>query len=148
MLGIPKPNVHMRVAALKDLAKKQEHDKIKRELMCIAALDPSAEDLKSLRKTNIFSVRVAGAVAALTNSESDWIIVDRKEYADAFEGQKIYVLDYSMGEVQRARKFLEAMGLARKFMSAAVKEETMVEGGALNSELTNAMRAKAYALYR
>lgn len=149
MLQIQKPDLQMYIQALKQLAKEKPPSipRIKESIALISTMDPSESDLKSLRSANIFPARLPSGDVKLTNASVDFAIVDRKEYEEAFK-DKLITLDFSFNEVHTCRPFLLALDLGRRFMSAAVEEKTMVQGGLADRNLTDTLREKAHALFR
>ncbi|KAE8452297.1 hypothetical protein EG329_000997 [Mollisiaceae sp. DMI_Dod_QoI] len=150
ILGIAKPNLEMNVQALKELAHSQpaaSTSEIKRMIMFISSMGPTLDDVKDLRRSNIFPVKILNQQNSFTNALADFAIVDRSEYGSAFAG-KIRILDYSIEEVRASRPLLLALGMRGKHLSELVEEETTVRDGAIDSELSQRFRSKAYALFR
>lgn len=147
MLGVARPDLRMHVDTLKALAENREVPKrLKDVMLLINSMSPQVEDVKSLRKSNIFPVQTPNGKVSLTKSEVEFAIVDRKELKGLFP--RIHTLHFSLEEVSLYRPFLLAMGLGNKHMSVLVQEKTDVERGALNDRLTRFLRIRAYALFR
>ncbi|KFY15288.1 hypothetical protein V492_02105 [Pseudogymnoascus sp. VKM F-4246] len=150
VLGIQKPDLRMHVQALQELARSQpppSASEMKRTMMHISSMDPTAEDVTGLHRSNIFPVILTNGEKTFTNTTADFAIVDRPEYGSAFAG-RIRILDYSVEEVRACRPLLLALGLKRSHLSELVEEKTTVQGGVINSELSQSFRLKAYALFR
>ncbi|KAF4628320.1 hypothetical protein G7Y89_g9830 [Cudoniella acicularis] len=150
VLGVQKPNLEMHVQALKELARSQpppSTSEIKRMIMLISSMDPDADDVTELRRSNIFSVKLTNGQKKFTDSSSDFAIGDRAEYGSAFAG-KIRILDYSIEEVRACRSLLLALDLKSRHLSELVEEKTTVEDGEIDNELSQSFRLKAYALFR
>ncbi|CZR61946.1 uncharacterized protein PAC_11843 [Phialocephala subalpina] len=150
VLGVQRPNLGMHVEALKELARVQpaaSASQIKQTMMLISSMDPTPDDVRDLRLSNIFSVTTTTGQTAFTNSTADFAIVDRLEYGAAFAG-KINLLDYSLTEVRSSGPLLFALGMQGRHLSNLVEEPTTVQGGAIDTALSRAFRSKAYALFR
>jgi len=150
ILNIQKPNLDMHVQALKELAASRpppSASKIKQKIMVISSMGPTWDTVKALRRSNIFNVTKTNGQKALTDTTSDFAIVDRSELGSAFDG-KIRVLDYTIEEVRTCRPLLLALGLKSKHLSELVEETTTVRDGQVNNQLTRAFRQKAYAIFR
>jgi hypothetical protein len=123
---------------------------IKGAINCISNLDPTAEDLDELIRLSCLPVHVPGSnrVKLMRPSEI-FFIADRREYEQVFRG-KVPVLDYSLEEIHALQPFLEALGLADRYMSVAVQETTRVQqlSDVPLKSLSQAFRARAKALYR
>lgn len=115
--------------------------------MLISSMGPTINDVADLRRANIFSVVTTNGQKTFTNTTADFAIVDRSEYGSAFAG-KIRMLDYSIEEVRACRSFLLSLDLKRRHLSELVEETTTVRDGAINTELSQSFRMKAYALFR
>jgi hypothetical protein len=150
MLGIPKPNLDMHVQALKELAQIRPTPsafEIKRMVMLISSMGPTSDGVTVLQRAKIFSVVTTNGQRTFTDSTADFAIVDRSEYGSAFAG-RIRILDYSIEEVRACRSLLLALGLKRRHLSEMVEETTTVRDGAINTELSQSFRMKAYAIFR
>lgn len=150
VLGVQKPNLRMHVQALQELARSRpppSAPEMKRTMMHISSMDPTTEDVAGLQRSNIFPVILTNGQKTFTNTTADFAIVDRSEYGSAFAG-RIRILDYSIEEVRACRPLLLALGLKRSHLSELVEEKTTVQGGVINSELSQSFRLKAYALFR
>jgi len=150
MLHVQKPNLDMHVQALKELAANQpppSASDVKQMIMVISSMEPNSEDVKSLRRSNIFSVIKSNGQKAFTDSTTDFAIVDRPAHASAFSG-KIIALDYTIEEVHTCYPLFCSLGLKNKHLSELVEEKTKVKDGKLNHELTHAFRQRAYAIFR
>ncbi|KAF8865581.1 hypothetical protein BDZ45DRAFT_641278 [Acephala macrosclerotiorum] len=150
VLGITKPNLAMHVQALKELSRTQpaaSASEIKHMIMLISSMEPSAEDVEDLKRSNIFCVKTANGLQNFTNTTADFAIVDRAEYGAAFTG-RINMLDYSIREVHACRSLLLALGLNRRHLSEMVEESTTGRDGAIDQRLSQAFQSKAYALFR
>ncbi|KIW01104.1 uncharacterized protein PV09_07391 [Verruconis gallopava] len=150
ILNIVEPTLEMHVRALADKALLPRAKKeMFHEMRLICAFDPKPDQLESLRNALCLPIRtVDKRLEWVRPSFEDFVIVDRKEYGDMFEG-KVNVLDFSLEEVHQLRTFLIALDLGRRFMSEAVEEKTRVSGELrLDNDLTREMQRKAYAICR
>ena len=73
--------------------------------------------------------------------------MDHTDYGNLFR-DKVATLDFSLEEVYFLKVFLQGLKLEPKYLLNAVIEETRVEGGVFNAELTNDLRQKVYAIAR
>lgn len=110
-------------------------------------MDPTAGDVDELKGSNIFAVKPKNGKSTFTSSAAEFAIIDRLEYGSAFAG-KIALLEYTVEEVRACRSLLLALGLKRRHLSELVEETTTVQNGAINTELSQSFRLKAYALFR
>ncbi|KAF2188895.1 hypothetical protein K469DRAFT_748131 [Zopfia rhizophila CBS 207.26] len=148
VLAIPKPNLRMHIISLKQKAlENPDRQQIFQEMLNICALKPTAEALKGLSGCNCLPVTLTSRQKKWVDHSSDFAIVDRREYAEIFDG-KISMLDFSLEEVHSLRPFLLGLGLKDRYMSNAIREETAVCNGLLSQDLTNDLRRKAYAIFR
>ncbi|MCJ1310202.1 hypothetical protein MMC25_003863 [Agyrium rufum] len=148
VLNVQQPDLSMHVQALRDVAQGQPAaSELKKMIMAINSMNPTTEALADLRGSNIFFVNTSTGLKRLMNSSSDFAIMDREEYGEAFAG-KIDILDYSIEEVRACRKFLQAMELGSKHLSLSVEEKTTVQDGNMVQVLSQSFRNKAYGLYR
>lgn len=158
MVQVQRPDLQMYTQALKQFSTEKPPPlvRIKKSIGSISSMDPSANNFKSLRSANnlkgllsanILPVRLPNGDVKMANAIVDFAIVDRKEYREAFKG-KVMTLDFSFNEVHSFKPFLLALGLGRRFMSAAVEEKTMVQEGVPNLDLTDTLREKAHAILR
>lgn len=114
----------------------------------ICALNPKPDDLwPKLSNCKCFPVRKPFNEVEWSSCSGAFAIVDRTDYGTLFRG-KIAILDFSREEVHSLKVFLQGLKLEPKHLSNAVSEETRVEGGVFNEELTNDLRRKAYAIAR
>ena len=151
MLGVQRPDLKMHVKALEVHARKVAtlenwQDLFKRCITSISALNPTRTDVKPLLNSNIFPVRIGDGTVKPTTSYVEFAIIDKEEYEGLFP--RLHTLAFTLSEVNSYRPFLHAMGLAGRYMSVLVHEETKVEGGTLDLPLTRSLQARAYALYR
>ncbi|KAF2094595.1 hypothetical protein NA57DRAFT_80394 [Rhizodiscina lignyota] len=149
VLEIPKPSVHMHIAALQDRARTHPNKAaIFHEMQNICAFSPSADLLRDkLADCTCFPIRRPSGKIDWMASAEGFAIADRKEYASIFR-DKIDILDFSLDEIHAVRAVLSALGLERQFMSKAVREETKVKDGMPLDSLTADLRSKAYAICR
>lgn len=149
ILGISTSDLAMHVRALehKALANDVKPEELKDLMIVIGALGPSRENLESLSKVCIFPVLLRNRHTTIVNRDADFIIVYKPEYYEDFKDE-IDTLHLTPMNVRKCMPFFTAMGLAGKHLSEAVREETMVEDGNLDRDLTAAFRSKAYAFVR
>ena len=124
-------------------------DEIQSAIRSVDQLHPTANDVDGLRHVKFLPLRLSSGMIVFESPETDFFIVDRVEYGDAFE-RKVSVLSFSLEEVRHFDRFLLALGLEDRYMSAAVEEHTTVLQPATNptATLTREFREKAKALFR
>ena len=102
---------------------------------------------RSFRALNVFKSEKPSGEVEWSSCSGAFAVVDRTDYGNLIR-DKIATLDFSLEEVHSIKVFLQGLKLEPKYLSNAVKEETQVEGGVFNAELTNDLRRKAYAIAR
>ena len=102
---------------------------------------------RSFRTVNVFQVRKLFGEVEWLSCSGAFAVVDRIDYGNLFR-DKIATLDFSLEDVHSLKVFLQGLKLEQKYLSNAVSEETRVEGGVFNAELTDDLRRKAYAIAR
>jgi hypothetical protein len=120
---------------------------ILQEILNICALNPTPEAIRKLSDCKFLPVRLPSGERRWLDYAGEFAIIDRREYGDLFLG-KIQLLDFSLEEIHPLKLFLSYLGLAERYMSKAVKEETTVEGGSFSRSLTKDLRNKSYAICR
>lgn len=103
-------------------------DDVKAKLWSLNALLQTEQELPDpvpLRRIPIFPVKYASGATAERTIETDFAIVDNESLADKFRS-RIKLLDFSREEVLRLKPFLGWVGLANRYLSAAVRESTSV----------------------
>jgi hypothetical protein len=114
----------------------------------ICALNPKPDDLwPKLSDCKCFQVRKLFGEVEWSSCSGAFAVVDRTDYGNLFR-DKIATLDFSLEDVHSLKVFLQGLRLEQKYLSNAVSEETRVEGGVFNAELTDDLRRKAYAIAR
>lgn len=148
MLLISKPAVSTYVSELQNLSGNSSRlDDIKALMRHINSMRPEWSDIAILRSCSIFPVKTSTGVQSLANSQADFAIIDRQEYAEAFS-KTVISLAFTLREIRDCDRFLQAMGLGHKYVSVSVEERTRVHGGTFNQDITTSFQQKAYALYR
>lgn len=149
ILGVQTPNVEMHVQALIEKSGKLtvHPSELKEMIFTISSMKPQKNDLEKLRTRGILPVKYANGLPGRAHMSADFAIPDRPQYNEAFQG-KIITLDFSIGEIRAAMPFLAAAGLEGRLLSTMVQEETAVEGGKLNTQLTQSFVEKSYAIFR
>lgn len=124
-------------------------NEIKHALRSINELGPTANDVDGLRGVTCLPLKLGNGIKVIESPGTEFFIVDRLEYAAAFEG-KVNVLDFSLEEVRQFQRLLISLGLADRYLSSAVEEVTSVLQPAARrtSSLTREFRRKAKALLR
>ncbi|KAK5625070.1 hypothetical protein RRF57_000786 [Xylaria bambusicola] len=84
-------------------------------------LDPT-----ELLKSKIFPIRYPQRSVKLKVGSTDFAIVDRELYYEAFASQ-IKLLDFNLDETRRLDPFINWLGLSRRYLSVAVKEISTIE---------------------
>jgi hypothetical protein len=121
---------------------------VQQEMRNICALNPKPDDLwPKLSTCECFPVRKPSGEVEWLSCSGAFAVVDRIDYGNLFR-DKIATLDFSLEDVHCLKVFIHGLKLEPKYLSNAVTEETRVEGGILNAELTNDLRRKAYAIAR
>jgi hypothetical protein len=139
--------MHIHALSEKALFSPEKHS-IQQEMRNICALNPKPGDLwAKLSSSKCFQVRKPSGEVEWLSCSGAFAVVDRTDYGTIFR-DKIATLDFSLEEVHSIKAFLQGLKLEPKYLSNAVKEETRVEGGVFNAELTNDLRRKAYAIAR
>jgi hypothetical protein len=149
VLKIKKPNLEMHIHALSQKALfSPDKQSVQQEMRNICALNPKPDDLwPRLSNCKCFKVRKPFGEVEWLSCSDEFAVVDRTDYGNLFR-DKIAILDFSLEEVHSLKVFLQGLKLDPKYLSNAVIEETRVEGGVFNAELTNDLRRKAYAIAR
>jgi hypothetical protein len=149
VLGIEKPNLEMHIHALSQKALiSPDKQSLQQEMRNICALNPKPDDLwPKLSNCKCFQVRKPSGELKWSSCSDAFAVVDRTDYGDLFR-DKIPTLDFSLEEVHSLKVFLQCLNLEPKYLSNSVTEETRVDGGVFNTELTNDLRRKAYAIAR
>ncbi|KAH6212673.1 hypothetical protein HBI42_148920 [Parastagonospora nodorum] len=103
--------------------------------------------LMSLKDTKFLPKKMNDGVSALVGKTDDFAIADHRRYCDALADQDV-LLDFDVHEVQILHVVFEHMGLTQRYLSAMVREVSMVGETLLKDEqLSQQLHAKAYALY-
>lgn len=148
VLGVPKPTLGDHILALrsKTLANPKKEE-VMLEMLNICAYNPKPEALEELCDCKCLPITLADGVTDWVDRSAMFSIVDRREYDELFRG-KLKVLAFSLEEVHPLESFLHGLGLADRYMSQAVQEETKTPDGLMHRRLTDDLRNKAYAICR
>ncbi|KAG7135922.1 hypothetical protein HYQ45_006378 [Verticillium longisporum] len=127
-------------------------DDVKATLWSLNALLKTEQELPDpvpLHRIPIFPVQYANGNTALRTIGADFAIVDNESLADKFRS-RIKLLDFNREEVLRLKPFLEWVGLANRYLSAAVRESTSVAEADSRpiSTPNHDIKRKAHALSR
>lgn len=148
ILGVMKPTLELHISALEDkIAKGSSKGEVVLEMLNICAYSPEPKALEGLRDCKCFPVMYANGTTAWLDRSGIFSIVDRRDYGELFAGQ-LTLLDLSLEDVHSLKYFLHGLGLADRYMSAAVQEQTQTPDGRLHKRLTTNLRNKAYAISR
>lgn len=153
-LGVEEPGIDTYIEKLKLLISRNLFPPIRTVKSFIKELgswEPQQSALEPLKSLNFLPVRGVGGTldGALTLNcvADDFVIVDRKEHRDAFQGI-IPILDFSIEEVHELTAFIFALGLSDKYTSKAVQECSTANGHHLDQLQSERMRQKAYAIFQ
>lgn len=147
-LKVAKPEISTYVEELKSAAGDVNRvNEIKGLMKHIISMNPKASGLQSIQRSPIFPVRLPDGQLSLSNTEADFAIADRQEHYDAFHSM-VSVLKFSLNEIRDCERFLQAMGLGKKYTSRTVQEQTSVAGSRSDHILTEFFRQRAYAVFR
>ncbi|KAH4095486.1 hypothetical protein HBH46_167370 [Parastagonospora nodorum] len=109
--------------------------------------DSVSKALMSLKDTKFLPKKMNDGVLVLVGKTDDFAIADHRRYCDALADQDV-LLDFDVHEVQILHVVFEYMGLTKRYLSAMVREVSMVGETLLKDEqLSQQLHAKAYALY-
>lgn len=111
--------------------------------------DSNLPDPKTVLQARVFPVRYPNGTVELCSSAVDFAIADRKHLLDLFCSRAKF-LDFDVNEVARLEPFLQWTGLGKRYISASVKEISMLRGDS-HRDLTSPERdiaRKAYGLLR
>ncbi|OJI95845.1 hypothetical protein ASPVEDRAFT_119596 [Aspergillus versicolor CBS 583.65] len=112
----------------------------------LSGLNPTSKELQRLELTRFLPVRQWGSYALYVTVHDEFVIVDDVRFGVS---SSVPVLSMTREEVCRSRAFIEAMGLASRYVSRQLIEETyVVKDEGQSDDLTLAMRQKAEFLYR
>jgi hypothetical protein len=154
ILGIPSPSVGMHVKALQEYIQSQDTAKtpkdvnrVKEMMILINNMKPSSSDVAKLTQCVMFQARLCNGSLRWTNLDSDFAIIDRKEYGDNFRNM-ITTLNFTIEDVQICQYLFEALNLGSRYLSRMVIETTMATDKVENSKLTRKLQKRAHAFYR
>jgi hypothetical protein len=124
-------------------------DRIKMLIWDINSRTPAPEDLQCLRHGEVFPVRTVNGTVELFSWEDEFVVVDRQDLANAFEGQ-LNMLDFTLEEVHGLRWFIKGLDLHHRYLSHLVSERSELLSGPqyFNVPTTNLLRHRAHALFR
>ena len=83
---------------------------------------------RQILESRIFLVRYPNGQVELRTSRTDFAIVDRQRFGDAFADQA-KLLDFRLDEVRRLKPFFQWAGLEYRYLSSMVKEISLLQGG-------------------
>jgi hypothetical protein len=125
-------------------------DRIKMLIWDINSRSPAPEDLQCLRHGKVFPVRTVNGTVEIFSWEDEFVVVDRQDLANAFEGQ-LNKLDFTLEEIHGLRWFIKGLDLHHRYLSQLVSERSELLHSAiptLNVPTTNLLRHRAHALFR
>jgi hypothetical protein len=103
--------------------------------------------LQELQKVKFLPRRSADGSLALVGVEDDFSILDHVRYGLALADKGI-LLDFDVSETQLLHLMIQKSGLASRYLSAAVSEQSSAgDGSVRHAVLTCQLHARAYALY-
>jgi hypothetical protein len=117
-------------------------------MLARTSIDESvSKALMSLKDTKFLPKKMNDGVSVLVGKTDDFAIADHHRYCDALADQDV-LLEFDVHEVQILHVVFEHMGLTQRYLSAMVREVSMVGETLLEDEqLSQQLHAKAYALY-
>ncbi|PQE23988.1 ATPase- ATP-binding domain protein [Rutstroemia sp. NJR-2017a WRK4] len=125
-------------------------DQIKMLICEVNSRSPAPEDLQCLRHGKVFPVKTVNGTVELFSWDDDFVVVDRQDLANAFEGQ-LNKLDFTLEEVHGLRSFIRSLDLHHRYLSHLVSERSELLDGViatLHVPATNILRGRAHALFR
>jgi len=148
MLGVPKPTLADHIKALRTKCEANPNkEEVMLEMLNICAYNPMSEDLEQLLDCKCLPILHADGRTGWVDRSGAFSIIDRREYEELFQG-KLTILAFSLEEVHPLKAFLHGLGLADRYMSNAVEEETQTPVGLMHPRLTDDLRNKSYAICR
>jgi len=109
--------------------------------------DSVSKALTNLKDTKFLPKKMSGGVSVLVGKADDFAIADHQRYSDALADQDV-LLDFDVHEVQILHVVFNHMGLTHRYLSAMVREVSMVgETRLADGQLSQQLHARAYALY-
>ncbi|KAL2828008.1 hypothetical protein BDW59DRAFT_178954 [Aspergillus cavernicola] len=84
-------------------------------------------DPRQVVKAKVFPVQYPTGSVKLCSCAEDFAIADRKQLSDWFSG-KAKFLDFNVNEITRLERFLQWVGLDRRYLSSSVKEISALRG--------------------
>ncbi|PQE17368.1 ATPase-like ATP-binding domain protein [Rutstroemia sp. NJR-2017a BVV2] len=125
-------------------------NRIKMLIWGINSSSPAPEDLQCLRHGKVFPVRTVNGIVELFSWDDEFVVVDRQDLANAFEGQ-LNKLDFTLEEVHGLQWFIRGLDLHHRFLSHLVSEKSELLHGVvstLNVPTSFLLRHRAHALFR
>jgi hypothetical protein len=125
-------------------------DRIKMLIWDTNSRSPAPEDLQCLRRGKVFPVKTVKGTVELFSWDDEFVVVDRQDLADAFEGQ-LNKLDFTLEEVHGLQWFIRGLDLHNRYLTHLVSEKSELLNGALpalNVPMINLFRDRAHALFR
>lgn len=103
--------------------------------------------LDALQEIAFLPKSLADGTSVLVSTTDDFAISDHQRYGDALGGYGV-LLDFRVEEVQILHSLFVYLDLADRYLSVIVEEVSTVGADSVtNDELSEQLRAKAYALY-
>ncbi|PQE26370.1 ATPase-like ATP-binding domain protein [Rutstroemia sp. NJR-2017a BBW] len=124
-------------------------DRIKMLIWDTNSRSPAPEDLQCLRRGKVFPVKTVNGTVELFSWDDEFVVVDRQDLADAFEGQ-LNKLDFTLEEVHGLQWFIRGLDLHNRYLTHLVSEKSELLHGVLptlNVPTTNLLRDRAHALF-
>src|SRR6201999_4083380 len=131
-LKVETPSLATFIEELKELLRSDKNasiEEVKEHIRNINRYAPMTKDIEGfdLESLEFLPSRNPDGGVTLVNPSSDFAIVDRIEYGNAFK-DKVSILDFTLEESHTLRPFLSALGLENRFMSLNVEESSTVLG--------------------
>lgn len=121
--------------------------RVKQLLLEINSWQPNKNDLARLKPLNILPVKESEGKLKLKNVKDAFVLFDRKDHAEIFEGKVAY-LDFSMEAQRHLRPLISALGLNTRYTSVLVKQDSRAQHAVPEPTLSRNLRLRAYAIFR
>ena len=108
---------------------------------------PDLESLYELRPRRFLPIKSTNGQVTLGKITDKFAVIDHPQYGRIFES-KVPVLDFDFEEIHKLRPFLYSLSLGDRFMSQMVRETSTADGSHKDTELSEKMREKSYAIFR
>lgn len=156
IIGVKPVTLMMAIDELKDAGRQHplavSIEEVKASLLTVNSLLFSESDEKpeaQLERYNIFPVRYPGGQVLCVSAETQFFVVDLEHLRSPFEN-RVKILDFSLEEVVRLRRFLKWARVEDRYISQCVRQMTSVEetGAEPIPQLDRQFRYRAHALLR